>query len=66
MTNGVSIGTIIYLIIGALVAAGHGYFTDLGSISGILSALLAILLWPLLLFGVNLHLTIGTGTLLLR
>jgi len=46
---------IIYLIIGLLIANSHGYFAALGSLSGILSALLAILLWPLLLFGANLH-----------
>lgn len=51
----VSIGGIIYIIIGILVAIGQGYLSDLGSISGIVSALLAIILWPLVLLGVNLH-----------
>ncbi len=57
--NRTSWGAIIYIIIGVVVAANRGYLTDLGTISGILSALLAIVLWPLLLFGVNLHLSIG-------
>jgi hypothetical protein len=49
---------IIYLIIGLLVANSHGYFADIGTLSGILSALLAIALWPLLLFGANLHIAL--------
>ncbi len=53
-----STGGIIYIIIGVVVASNRGYLTDLGSIGHILSALLAILLWPLLLVGVSLHLAI--------
>lgn len=53
-----SIGSIIYLIIGVIMASNRGYLNNLGSISGILSALLAIILWPLLLFGISLHLAI--------
>lgn len=57
--NGPSIGGIIYIIIGILVAANRGYLSNLGSASGVLSALLAIVLWPLLLFGVNLHIGVS-------
>lgn len=49
-----SIGGIIYIIIGVLVAMNQGYLTSLGTISQIVSALLAILLWPLALLGINL------------
>jgi hypothetical protein len=52
----ISIGGIIYLIIGFVVASNHGYLTDLTTLSHLLSALLAIILWPVLLFGANLHL----------
>ncbi len=52
-----SIGGIIYVIIGVLVASNHGYLADLNTLSSFLSALVAILLWPVLLFGANLHLT---------
>ena len=45
-----------YLVIGIIVAATHHYFAHVGSLKGIVSAILAILLWPLVLFGVNLHL----------
>lgn len=51
-----SYGGIIYLIIGVVVASSHGYLNNINSIASILSALVAIVLWPLLFFGANLHL----------
>jgi hypothetical protein len=54
--GGVSIGGVIYLIIGVVVASNRGYLVDLGTIAHLLSAALAIVLWPLLLLGVNLQL----------
>ncbi len=51
-------GGIIYIIIGIIMASNRGYLNNLGSISNILSALLAIVLWPLILLGVSLHLNI--------
>lgn len=51
-----SIGSVIYIIVGVIVASNMGYLASLGSISSILSALLAVALWPLLLLGINLHL----------
>ena len=55
---GVSWVTVVYLVIGVFVAASKGYMV-FTSLSSILSALLAIILWPLLLFGVDLHLALG-------
>ena len=46
---------IVYLIVGALVAATHHYYAHLHSAKLIGSAILAILLWPLLFLGINLH-----------
>ena len=51
-----SLGTIIYLIVGLVVASSQGYLGSLGTIPNILSALLAIVLWPLALLGVGFHL----------
>jgi len=53
----VSIGGIIYIIIGIVMAINRGYLGNLGSIPHLLSAILAIILWPLLLLGVSLHVT---------
>lgn len=58
MTRRYSWGGIIYIIIGVVIASNRGYLTNLGSLGHILSALLAILLWPLLLLGVSLHIGI--------
>ena len=51
-----SLVTIIYLLIGLVVASGHAFFTNLNTVMPIVSAVLAVLLWPLVLLGVNLHL----------
>lgn len=45
-----------YLVVGIVVAATHHYFGHLGSLKGIAAAVLGVLLWPLVLLGVNLHL----------
>lgn len=49
------IGTIVYLVVGAVLAATHHYFAHVNALKPIVSAVLAILLWPLLLLGINLH-----------
>jgi len=51
-----SIVGLVYLVIGLIVASGHAYFAHLTSVMPILSAILAVLLWPLVLLSVNLHL----------
>ena len=50
-----SLGTVIWLVIGLVVAASHHYLANVGTVKLIASAVLAILLWPLLLLGINLH-----------
>jgi hypothetical protein len=46
---------LVYLVIGVAVAATHHYFKHLDTIRLILSAILAVVLWPLLLLGIDLH-----------
>ena len=46
---------LIYLAIGVFVSASKDYFENLDTVKRVLSAVLAILLWPLLLLGVDLH-----------
>ena len=46
---------IVYLAVGVFIANSHHYFTHLHSLTSVLSALLAVVLWPLILVGVNLH-----------
>jgi len=49
------IGTIVYLIVGVVLASTHHYYAHLNAVRPIVSAVLAIVLWPLLLLGINLH-----------
>jgi hypothetical protein len=49
------IGSVIWLIVGIIVASSHHYFSHAGALKPIVSAVLAVVLWPLLLLGVNLH-----------
>ena len=43
--------SVLYVVIGLIVVFVQDYLDSLGTISRILTALLAILLWPLLLLG---------------
>ncbi len=52
-----SIVGIVWVVIGLIVASGHAFFVQLNAVRPILSAILAVLLWPLVLLGVNLHLS---------
>jgi hypothetical protein len=51
-------GVMLWIVIGAVVAASHHFFDHLTTIGAFLSALLAILLWPLVLLGVNVTISI--------
>jgi hypothetical protein len=46
----------IYLIVGVVVVAINGYFDNLDTCLRIGSAAVAVLLWPLVLFGVDVEL----------
>jgi hypothetical protein len=50
-----SLTSIIWLIVGVLLASAHHYLNNVNAIKPVVSALLAIVLWPLLLLGINLH-----------
>jgi hypothetical protein len=47
---------IAFLIVGVLVAQSHHYFRHLHALKPIASAVLAVVLWPIVLLGANLHL----------
>ena len=50
---------IVYLVVGLLVAAARGYLGGIEGVSDLLSAVLAVLLWPLVLLGFDIK--IGGG-----
>jgi len=46
---------LIYLIVGVIVAVTHHYWSHVNTVKQIGSALLATVLWWLVLLGINLH-----------
>jgi ABC-type Na+ efflux pump permease subunit len=52
---GPSLLTMIYLMIGVVVAATHDYFRNVDTIREVVSAILAVVLWPLLFLDISLH-----------
>jgi Mn2+/Fe2+ NRAMP family transporter len=46
---------IVYIVIGVAIAASYDYFQRLNTLRQVLSAVLAIALWPLVLLGIDLH-----------
>ena len=53
--RGPSLIVIVYVIVGVAVAASHHYFAHLSTFRQIASAVLAVVLWPLILLGIDLH-----------
>jgi len=54
--RGMSLGA-LYVVIGVVVAAINDYFDHLGSLERVGEAVLAVLIWPLILFGVDVNLS---------
>jgi predicted PurR-regulated permease PerM len=52
-TRNVSLLVVVWLLVGLVVAVQRGYITAT-LLRGIVSAVLAILLWPLVLLGIDL------------
>jgi hypothetical protein len=50
-----SFAGLIYIVVGVAVAAQKHYFKHLDTIRLIGSAILAVVLWPLLFLGIDLH-----------
>ena len=46
---------VLYVVVGVVVASTHHYLSHLNTVRQFASAVLAILLWPLVLLGINLH-----------
>jgi hypothetical protein len=48
---------LLWLLVGVIVAAIYDYFETLGTAGKVLTAIAAVLLWPLLLFGFDIRIT---------
>jgi len=57
MRSGVSLGTLVWVVLGVVIALSHGY--TITNFSSLVSFLLAMFLWPLVLLGVDLHIHLG-------
>ena len=53
--RGISLLGLIYVGVGVAIAASHDYFDNVHGWRGVLSAIFAIFLWPLVLLGIDLH-----------
>jgi hypothetical protein len=49
----VTLSGLAYVVIGAFVAAANHYFAHVGKLAGVAEADIAILIWPLVLLGVD-------------
>jgi hypothetical protein len=56
---GASLLTLLWVAVGVVVALDNGYNT-IKNLSDVLSLALAVLLWPAVLLGFDLHVTITT------
>jgi hypothetical protein len=55
-TRGYSLVLLVYVGVGIAVAASHDYFRNVNTAREVFAAVLGIVLWPLILLGVDLHL----------
>jgi hypothetical protein len=56
--RGASLLTVAWIVIGIVVAATHHFFEHVSTVGGILSAIIAIIVWPLILLGVKIAIVI--------
>jgi hypothetical protein len=48
---------VVWIVVGVIVAAIYDYFDSLGTVGRVLTAITAILLWPILLFGFDIRIS---------
>jgi hypothetical protein len=55
--RGPSLITLAWIVVGVVVAASQDYFDSLRTAGRVLTAIAAVLLWPLLLFGFDIRIS---------
>ena len=48
---------VVWVLVGVVVAAIYDYFDSLGTAGRVLTAVTAVLLWPILLFGFDIRIS---------
>ncbi|HUG87962.1 MAG TPA: hypothetical protein VMP42_04270 [Actinomycetota bacterium] len=51
--------SLLYLVVGVVVAASQNYFSGISQLGDVAEAALAVLIWPVLLFGVDINISGG-------
>jgi hypothetical protein len=54
-----NLASLAYVVFGVIIASQNGYYADLTTVSQVVSAVVATALWPLILLGANLHLSLA-------
>jgi hypothetical protein len=54
-----NLASLVYVVFGVIIASQNAYYTDLTTVSQVVSAAVATVLWPLILLGANLHLSLA-------
>jgi hypothetical protein len=49
----VSLGAVVWVVVGMVVAANHHFLDHFGSLSLVLSAVLAVAAWPLVVLSIH-------------
>jgi hypothetical protein len=52
-----SLLTLVWVVVGVIVAAAQDYFDSLDTAGRVLTAIAAVILWPLLLFGFDIRIS---------
>jgi hypothetical protein len=52
-----SLLAVVWIVVGVVVAAIYDYFDSLGTVGRVLTAIAAVLAWPLLLFGFDIRIS---------
>jgi hypothetical protein len=53
LSRQVSLGVMAWVVVGLIVAAQKNFLDNLGSLSRLLSAVLAVIVWPLVLLRIH-------------
>jgi hypothetical protein len=51
----------LYILVGLIVAAAKDYFVGINSLGEVLELIVAVLIWPAVLFGVNINIGGANG-----
>jgi hypothetical protein len=54
-----SLASLGYVVVGVIIASQNAYYADLTTVSQVVSAVVATALWPLILLGASLHLSLA-------